>query len=147
MKLKSLVGSEVAAVLEEQIPEVAVESTNSCILVNKISLAGVMRLLRTSGDFDFDYLNNITAVDNLDHFELVYHLTSLSHRHTLCVKIRLDGREKLEAPSLTSIWQSADFQEREVFDLMGIRFTGHPHLRRIALWDGFEGHPLRKDFL
>ena len=147
MKTKELIGSEVAATIEQQIPGAVVESADGCIVVERMSIAAVMRFLKTADDFDFSYLNNLTAVDNLDHFEVIYHLTSFAHKHMLCVKTRVDGRENLEVPSVTSVWQGADFQEREVYDLLGIRFAGHPNLKRIALWDGFEGHPLRKDFL
>ncbi len=147
MKTKELIGSEVAATIEQQIPGAVVESADGCIVVERMSIAAVMRFLKTADDFDFSYLNNLTAVDNLDHFEVIYHLTSFTHKHMLCVKTRVDGRENLEVPSVTSVWQGADFQEREVYDLLGIRFAGHPNLKRIALWDGFEGHPLRKDFL
>jgi len=147
LKTKELVGSEVAATIEQQIPGAVVESTDGCIVVERMSIAAVMRFLKTADDFDFNYLNNLTAVDSLDHFEVIYHLTSFTHKHMLCVKTHVDGRENLEVPSVTSVWQGADFQEREVYDLLGIRFAGHPNLKRIALWDGFEGHPLRKDFL
>ena len=147
MKVKALVGSEVAAAIEAQIPGAVTESTDDCIVVERMSIAAVMRFLKTADDFDFSYLNNLTAVDNLDHFEVIYHLTSFTHKHTLCVRTRVAGRDNPEVPSVTSVWQGADFQEREVYDLLGIRFAGHPNLKRIATWEGFEGHALRKDFL
>jgi NADH-quinone oxidoreductase subunit C len=106
-----------------------------------------MRFLKESPEFDFNYLNNLTAVDYLQYFEVIYNLTSMNNKQTLMVKSRLSGRENLEIPSVTHLWQGADVQEREVFDLLGIRFIGHPNLKRIALWEGFEGHPLRQDFL
>ena len=69
------------------------------------------------------------------------------HNQSAILKAKLYGREDLALPSVVSVWQGADLQEREVWDLMGIAFTGHPNLKRVMLWEGFPGHPLRKDFL
>jgi NADH-quinone oxidoreductase subunit C len=77
---------------------------------------------------------------------VIYQLTSFPHNHSATIKARVYGREGPELPSVTSLWQGADLQEREIWDLMGIRFTGHPNLKRVLLWEGFPGHPLRKDF-
>lgn len=93
----------------------------------------------------FNYLANLTAVDYKDRFELVYHLYSIPDNRKLVVKADVDHDQPV-APSAISIWPTADWQERELFDLMGIRFDGHPNLKRILLPDEFEGHPLRKDF-
>ncbi len=147
MRLKALAGTEAAPRIEEKLSGSVIESNEACMVVNKDSIAGIMQLLKESAEFDFDYINNITAVDNFDHFEVIYNVTSIAKKHTLCVKARIPGRDNPEIPSVTSIWKGADFQEREVYDLMGIRFIDHPNLKRIALWEGFEGHPLRKDFL
>jgi len=81
-----------------------------------------------------------------DYFEVVYQFTSFEHNHSLVVKARCYDRENPTLPSVISLWQGADFQEREIYDLMGIRFDGHPNMKRIFLWDGFPGHPLRKDY-
>ena len=86
-------------------------------------------------------------MDYIEHFELVYHLLSLRRNSSLVVKSRVPGRENLEVPSVYEVWKGADLQEREVWDLMGIYFDGHPNMKRILLWEGFPGHPLRKDFL
>ena len=147
MGLKVLAGTEAASRIEEKLAGSVIESNEACMVVDKDSIAGVMRFLKESPEFDFNYINNITAVDNFDHFEVVYNLTSMAKKHTLCIKTKVPGRDNPEIPSVTSVWKGADFQEREVYDLMGIRFTDHPNLKRIALWDGFDGHPLRKDFL
>lgn len=93
----------------------------------------------------FNYLANLTAVDYRDRFELVYHIYSMPDNRKLVVKADLDHDHPV-APSAFTIWPTADWQERELFDLMGIRFDGHPNLKRILLPDEFEGHPLRKDF-
>lgn len=95
----------------------------------------------------FDYLLSVTAVDYLDYFEVVYHLLSLSKNESGVLKARLEGRDGLRMPSVVPIWKTADFQEREIYDLFGISFDGHPNLKRIMMWEGFPGHPLRKDFL
>jgi NADH-quinone oxidoreductase subunit C len=88
----------------------------------------------------------MTAVDYQTYFEVVYDLISLEHNQEVLVKTRLTDREKPVLPSVISLWKGADFQEREIFDLFGINFTGHPNMKRIFLWDGFQGYPLRKDF-
>ena len=111
------------------------------------ALVAVCRYLKEEPDLAMDYLSSITGVDCLDSFEVVYHLTSLTHNHSLVLKTTLRGRDDVEAPSLTEVWQAADLQEREVWDLMGVRFTGHPNLKRVLTWEGFPGHPLRKDHL
>ena len=144
---KALVGSVVAEAVEAQIPGSIIASSDTYIEVDKSTVAGVMRFLKESPVYDFDYLNNLTAVDNLDHFEVIYNLTSMTQKHSLCVKAKVFGRDDVTLPTVTALWHGADFQEREVFDLLGIRFSGHPNLKRIALWEGFDGHPLRKDFL
>lgn len=147
MGLKSLLGTDVAAALAERIPGAVAESDPTCVVIEKTAIPEVMRLLKESPEFDFNYLNNVTAVDYFGHFEVIYNLTSFRNRHTLTVKTRVSTRENPEVPSVTPLWKGADFQEREIYDLMGIGFPGHPNLKRIALWEGFEGHPLRKDFL
>ncbi len=110
-------------------------------------LAGAVQTLRDSEASDLVFLSNLTAVDRERHFEVVYHLQSLDLNHVLQVKARLTDREDPAIPSLTGVYHGAHLQEREVYDLFGIRFEGHPDLRRMFLWDGFPGYPLRKDFL
>jgi NADH:ubiquinone oxidoreductase subunit C len=102
-------------------------------------------LLKTSGDLLFDYLISLTAVDWKDHYIVVCHITSTSYRHLVVVKTRLDNHEDPVVDTISDIWRTAEFHEREVFDLFGIRFRNHPDLRRLFLEDGY-GFPLRKDF-
>ena len=111
------------------------------------SVADSIQTLRDSEESDLVFLSNLTAVDHERHFEVVYHLQSLDRNHILQVKARLTDREDPVLPSLTGVYHGAHLQEREVYDLFGIRFEGHPDLRRMFLWDGFPGYPLRKDFL
>ncbi|MCH7800509.1 MAG: NADH-quinone oxidoreductase subunit C, partial [Chloroflexi bacterium] len=111
------------------------------------AILNVSRFLNADDDLDFSFLNAVTAVDYVEYFELVYHLVSMRKNTSVVIKSKVFGREELSVPSVISVWQGADLQEREVWDLMGIRFEGHPNLKRVLLWEGFPGHPLRKDFL
>ena len=143
----ALSGKEIASQLEEKFPESVVESSEQEVVVKSDSLLDVAAFLKDTPDLDFNYLNYITAVDYYDHFEVVYMLSSLEHNHSLVIKTRCYDRESPSLPSVVHLWQGADFQEREIYDLMGIRFEGHPNMKRIFLWEGFPGHPLRKDFM
>jgi len=143
----ALSGKEITTKLEEQFPGSIVESSQESLVVNSELLLPVATFLKTTPGLDFDYLTSITAVDYYDYFEVVYQLISLNHNHSLVVKTRCYGRDKLTLPSVVSLWRGADFQEREIYDLMGISFDGHPNMKRIFLWEGFQGHPLRKDYL
>jgi len=143
----ALSGEEVAAKLEQQFPGSIIETSKDNLLVKSASLSDLVSFLKTAPGLDFDYLSSITAVDYYDCFELVYQLVSIEHNHSLVLKIRCHGRENLAVPSLVGLYRGADYQEREIYDLMGISFEGHPNLKRIVLWEGFEGHPLRKDYL
>jgi len=141
-----LSGKEIAGMVTEKLPDSVVESGADYLLVAGDSLLQVMTLLRDTPELNFEYLNYITGVDYFDYFEVVYQFTSFEHNHSLVVKTRCYGRENPALPSVVNLWQGADFQEREIYDLMGIRFEGHPNMKRIFLWDGFPGHPLRKDY-
>jgi len=102
--------------------------------------------LRRHGSFLFDYLFCLTCVDWKSHLTMVYHLTSTTARHSLVVKAKLD-RNRPEIPTVADIWRTAEFHEREVFELFGVNFTGHPDLRLLILPDGWEGRfPMRKDY-
>ena len=106
----------------------------------------VARVMKETPSLQFDYLNAVTAVDYIEYFEVIYHLTSLQFNHAGIVKARCWGRDEPKIPSVMDIWKGADLQEREVYDLMGIVFTGRPSLKRLLLWEGFHGHPLRRDY-
>jgi NADH-quinone oxidoreductase subunit C/D len=117
--------------------------------VDPTRIVDVARWLHDTPDAAFDHITDICSADYPDdreRFEVIYQLLSLPHRRRLRLKARLT-EDALEIPSVTGIWRGAEFMEREVYDLMGIRFTGHPDLRRILLPEDYdEGHPLRKDF-
>ena len=95
--------------------------------------------------YDFDYLSCLTCVDWKSHLTMVYHMSSTIHRHTIVIKSKVDRLEPV-IDTVCDIWKTANFLEREVFELFGIHFTNHPDLRKLILTDDFEGYPLRKDF-
>jgi NADH-quinone oxidoreductase subunit C len=140
-------GLEVGERIGRRVPEAVVEATPQWVVVDPAKLVAAATYLRDDSELDFRFLIGVTAVDRLDHFELVYHLQSLSRNHMLILKTRALDHKSPEVPSVVSVWRGAELQEAEVYDLMGIRFAGHPNLRRVFLWEGFPGHPLRKDWL
>ena len=147
MALREVTGQELADALSGALPGTVQGFDEGVVWVRPARVHAVAEYLRDDPDHDFQFLNSISAVDYVEYFDLVYHLTSLRQLSTAIFKARVYGREELSVPSVYGIWRGADFQEREIWDLMGIRFTGHPNMKRIMLWEGFEGHPLRKDFL
>ncbi len=140
-------GEDAAKRINESIPRAAVDYNQTDVWVLPESILETARLLKYDETLDFSFLNAVSAVDYVEYFEMVYHLLSLRRNRSLVVKSRVPGRENPEVPSVYEVWKGADLQEREVWDLMGIRFRGHPNMKRIMLWEGFPGHPLRKDFL
>lgn len=110
-------------------------------------VADLCLFLRDAPELHFDFLQSLTAVDwpKRDVQEVVYHLFSYRHRHSLCVKTEVPRAEP-RLPSVAAIWPTANWQEREQFDLLGVVFEGHPDLRRILMPDDWIGHPMRKDF-
>ncbi len=147
MGTRLLSGLELAHRLERVMPGVVVEAVPEWVEVSPQAVVDVGRFLRDDPELEMNFLSCLTAVDLLDHFEVVYHLQSLRHNHLMVLKAKLWERESPELPSVASVWPGAHLQEREAYDLMGIRFRGHPDLRRLFLWEGFPGHPLRKDWL
>ncbi|MCU0374849.1 MAG: NADH-quinone oxidoreductase subunit C [Chitinophagaceae bacterium] len=105
----------------------------------------VATALRNHNDLLLDYLFCLTCVDWLKHLTMVYHLTSTVYRHSLVVKVQLD-RNNAIIDTVSSIWKTAEFHEREVYELFGVHFSGHPDLRKLILPDDWEGYPLRKDY-
>jgi NADH-quinone oxidoreductase subunit C len=141
--LRRLLDRHGAAVLETH-----ARLGDATALVRKEQLAEVMRFLREDPELAFDMLMDLTCVDYLGQeprFEMVYHLYSLAKNHRVRVKARV-AEEACEIETLCEVWPSANWMEREVWDLYGVRFVGHPDLRRILLYEEFQGHPLRKDY-
>jgi NADH-quinone oxidoreductase subunit C len=148
-----------------QIKAKTAESLDPHVVVDPADLVEVCRFLRDDPRLKFDMLVDVSGVDYLEtdpkkvakagfepHVEVVYHLQSFTHAHRFTVKVSLprwknDTPGRLpEVPSLTGLWNSADWMEREVYDLCGIDFPGHPNLQRILMSEDWEGHPLRKDY-
>lgn len=118
------------------------------LYIRKDRLRSMCQFLRDAPELNFKYLSDVTAVDlypNEPRFEVVYHLLALDTFHRLRLKVRLPGDDP-QVDSVVPLWPGANAFEREVFDLLGIRFEGHPYLRRILLPEDWEGHPLRKDY-
>jgi NADH-quinone oxidoreductase subunit C len=118
------------------------------IIIDRDRAPEIFRALHDDGDFAFEFLIDVTAVDWLERrprFDVVYQLKSMSRNRRLRVKIQVGGDDAWVS-SVYPVWKSADWLERECFDMFGIEFRGHPDLRRILLYDTFVGHPLRKDY-
>ena len=139
---------ELKTILEQELPGVSLSIEGAWLVAAPQDLAAVGRFLKDTERFRLDYLANVTAVDYPpERIEMIYHLYSIEHKHgPLAIKVKLP-RATPAIASVTPIWRSGEFQEREVYDLYGVTFEGHPDLRRILLWDGFEGHPMRKDYV
>lgn len=140
--------AEAIAALEKQFPVLSKKEFRgeTTLTVERPIIADVCAFLKN--DLGFDSLVNICSVDNFGsepRFEVVYDLYSFADNHYLRLKIAVSEDEP-EVPTVTGVWSAADWHERETYDLMGIRFTGHPDLRRILMWEGYPYYPLRKDF-
>lgn len=115
--------------------------------IDKDGIYRVCKLLKEDNELGFRLLSDLTCVDYIEEdprFEVVYQLYSLSNKYRLRLKVRVNEDDVLD--SVSDIWRVADPLEREVWDMFGIKFENHPNLKRILMWEGFEGHPLRKDF-
>jgi NADH-quinone oxidoreductase subunit C len=130
--------------------DVKVWRNETTVVVGPADLVGICRFLRDDPDLAFDFLADLTGVDRLKlpesspRFEVVYQLYSIQFKRRLRLKVRVD--EGQPVPSVTGVWETANWHEREVHDLFGVSFQGHPDLRRILMPDDWEGHPLRKDY-
>jgi NADH-quinone oxidoreductase subunit C len=165
-----MTAADIIAVLEERfgsrIKSKSAEAIDPFVVVDPADLLDVCRLLKNDARLQFDLLNCISGVDYLEpdpkkvakagfepHTEVVYHLSSFAKTHRFVIKLNLprwkdDKPGQLpEVPSVAHLWRTADWHEREVYDLSGVFFTGHPNLTRILLSDDWEGYPLRKDYV
>ena len=138
---------ELKAALEQLLPSPAFEDGAewTTVVIDPAVWGGVARELRWAEGLGLDYLFCVTAIDWKTHFTMVYHLTSTVYRHTVVVKAKLD-RGNPVIPTVSDIWRTAEFHEREAYDLLGVEFTGHPDLRRLFMTDDWKGWPLRKDY-
>lgn len=140
--------------LKQQVQELATRVNGEVeeslgVLILKVEAPKIIETLTGAKNFPevpCDFLHDLCGLDLGDHFEVVYQLSSLRGSQLLRVKAILE-RENPVINSVTGIWQGANFLEREAFDMFGIKFIGHPNLKRIYLWEEFEGYPLRKDYV
>jgi len=138
---------EIKKELEAKLPDVKLRQVRDSLLIeNPKDLPRVALFLKESPTFMLDYLSSITAVDYLQFLESVYHLYSMAKKNgPVTLRVRVIKNHP-NVPSLAPIYRSAELQEREAFDTFGIRYEGHPDLRRLFMWEEFEGYPLRKDY-
>ncbi len=137
-------------IIEEKFPS-SIEASeevfgNPVLTVKPSDIVSICRFLKENQELCFDYLMSLTAVELPDRFDVVYHLYSITKKHYLTLKVKID-KQKCEVPSVTTVWRAANWQEREVYDMFGIQFVGHPNLQRILLESTWEGFPLRKDYI
>jgi NADH-quinone oxidoreductase subunit C len=146
-----MTATEIAAQLQIRFPDsfsgpVEFRGETTLKLLNSEKIAEVCAACKK--DFGFDYLVDISSVDNYGEdprFTIVYELYGYGHHVHLRIKTDV-SEEKSELPTVSTVWRTADWHEREIYDMMGVRFSGHPDLRRILMWDGYPYFPLRKDF-
>jgi len=125
------------------------------VIIRSNALRAVAQFLKETPELDFNFLMDLTAVDYLNfadgqikreaRFEVVYHFYSLKHNHRLRLKVPIEEKHP-EIDTISDLWPSANWYEREVWDMFGIQFQGHPNLKRILMYEEFQGHPLRKDY-
>ena len=138
------------------LPQARVELVNNpspsgqhALLAHREDAVQIAEFLKNDPELLLDYASDVSGVDYPEYLEAVYHLFSIAKKHgPIVLKTRTGDRgADATVPSLTQVWKSADFQEREAFDLVGIRFEGHPDLRRLLMWEEFADFPLRKDYV
>jgi len=139
--------------LGASVVETHAQHGDDTVVIERAALPAALRLCREDADLGFDVLMDLTAVDYQKYpgredgprFEVVYHLYSLRANHRLRIKVRVDEDDAV-VPTAVPLWPIADWFEREVWDMFGVRFEGHPDLRRLLMYEEFVGHPLRKDY-
>jgi NADH-quinone oxidoreductase subunit C len=142
----TLSGAAVAERIEAGVPGAVRERADGFVVLEPASMLDAMRVIRDDEQLDGKFLVQLCSVDLTTRIDLVYHFSSLAQNHIFEVKVPAD-HEQPRVASIVPLWQGAILQEREVYDLMGVVFDGHPELTRLFLWDKFPGHPLRKDFM
>ena len=143
---KVLSGSEIEDILGSSFNNQIESLGNDYVQISNENSLDIFNYLKIEQKYEL--LSSVTSVDRISHFEVVYHLTSLQKNESLVIKIKCgEGRIDPKVKSVISVWRGAELQEREIYDLMGIMFEGHPNMKRLLLWENFEGHPLRKDFV
>ena len=144
-----MTNEELQKLIDEWVPELGFWAEGSEFLNIEVSPANLHKLmvrLKTDNQTGFDYLYCLSGVDWGEELGVVYHLESTEHRHRIVVRVKTADRENPILDSVSDIWYTALFHEREVFDFFGIHFTNHPNLKRLFLTEEWEGFPLRKDY-
>ena len=145
---------ELTTLLKQEFPDDVTDfhahRDDETVVIKRDALEAVCHFLRDDTRCSFEIMMDLTAVDRLEmnespRFEMVYHFKSLTHARRLRLKVRLT-EDDCKISSIHHLWKAVDWYERECFDMFGIVFEGHPDLRRILMYDEFEGHPLRKDY-
>ena len=151
-KLDDLLERPAVAVLlawrREAVQSANFDRNELTIYVDRSAIREACAILKTSAEVQFNFLSDLTCVDlypSEPRFEVVYHLLSMKRKERVRLKVQLPGSDA-SLESITSDWPAANFFEREIFDLFGVRFQGHPYLRRLLMPEDWEGHPLRKDY-
>lgn len=144
-----LITGEIKSRYPHEIIEVSESYGQTAITVRKERIREIMGFLHDTANLNFDYLEDLCGVDYLGkktaRFEVVYHLFSMKHRHMVRIKAEV-SEEDCSIDSVEGIWKGAGWHERECYDMFGIKFNGHPDLRRVLMPEDWEGHPLRKDY-
>ena len=133
--------------IEAEFPGIKLRLVRESLLIeNPADLVKVARFLKDSSEFRLDYLSSVTGADYLEYLESVYHFYSMERRSGgIVLRVRAD-RNNPKIPSLVPVYRGAEYQEREAYDMFGIVYENHPDLRRIFMWEGFDGYPMRKDY-
>lgn len=134
----------------ESVLEIHAHRGDETAVVRREALKEIAQFVKKDPDFDMSVLMDLSAVDGLrmnwrPRFEVVYHFYSMKKNHRLRIKVRVEEKDAV-VPSLVSLWPAANWFEREAWDMFGIKFEGHPNLKRILMYEEFTGHPLRKDY-
>ena len=145
-----MTAQEIHDLLKKQFPEAVLEAelenvADPFIKIQPETIKEISEFAKDNEQLQFDYLMCLSGVDYKGKLGVVYHLYSMTHRHKIVLKVEVPT-ENPNIPSVESVWKSANWHEREAFDLFGLNFAGHPDQRRILLPDDWEGHPLRKDY-
>ena len=130
----------------DKVLEIVDAKPDPFMVVSPAAIVEIGQFARDDSELAMDCLSNESGVDYKDHIEVVYHLFSYRKRHTAVLKVKLP-RDNPSLPTLESVWHSANWMEREIFDLLGVNFIGHSDMRRILMPEDWPGHPLRKDFV
>lgn len=143
---------KIQAKFPSEILETHQERNELAVVIRKDRVYDFLKFLKEDPELDFDLLMDVCGADYLNlktgsgpRFEVVYHLYSINKNHRLRVRVKVP-EDDMKLASVTSLWEAANWSEREAYDMFGFVFEGHPHLKRLLVFEGFEGHPLRKDY-